>query len=106
MTASAIDKLRAAADTGRLRATLAELLAEPPFDRFDEWADSLREIATAVDEARDAIETWADQEDRELKAECKDDALTAIESLVSLWDESPLDVDTLHDWTEPTEAAS
>lgn len=87
-----IDKLAAAAESGRLRADFVELLNEVPFTSFDEWAESLRTVADNIDRARDAIEEWANCEDREERASAKDEAIGAIEDLVSDWNASPLNL--------------
>lgn len=96
-TQKVIDRLTTAYDSGRLRRDLVEALEDEPFSRFDEWADSLREVADAIDHAKDAIVDWTDAEDREEKANFKDDALDALESLVQVWDASPLDLSKLCD---------
>lgn len=97
---SALDRFVAAAESGRLRADLLDLLDEEPFSRFEEWAASLSSIAEAVDDVRAAVEEWRDAE-RDTRADARDDALGAIETLVAAWTDSPLDVDKLEDWEPP-----
>ena len=96
-----IDRLVTAAESERLRASFIEDLEDEPFSRFDEWADSLREVADAISKARDAIEEWRDSESREEKAETKERALDAIEDLTNVWQSSPLDLSILVDWEAP-----
>lgn len=97
----ALDKFAVAVDTDRLRREFIEILDEEPFSRFEEWAESLQDIASSVADARDRIDEWAEAEDRETKAEAKDGALEALDRLISACQDSPLEVTELADWVPP-----
>lgn len=99
----ALDRFAAAVESGRLRASFLVDLDDEPFSRFEEWSASLSTIAEAVATARDAIDEWVAVEDRESKADARDRALEALDELVTAWNDSPLDVSTLIDWTPPEE---
>lgn len=99
-----IDRLTAARDSDRLRSTLVDDLAGEPFSRMTEWAESLTDVAEKIDAARDAIESWQEADDREGKADAKEEALSAVNDLLEAWDASPLDLTLLEDWT-PEEGA-
>lgn len=101
-----IDRLVTAVEGGRLRSALLDLLDEEPFSRVQEWAESLAEIAEAIDNARDALEVWQNEEEREAKADARDGALDALQQVVDLWNASPLDVSKLEDWNPEEEQAS
>jgi hypothetical protein len=100
-TTDAIDRFVTAVDSGRLRRDLIDLFDDEPFSRIEEWAESLTEIAEQIGTARDAIESWADEDDREMRTALRDDALDALEQLVTVWQASPLDVSSLHDYEPP-----
>jgi len=74
------DKLRAMVDNERLRGNALEILEE--WECVREWADALDEIATSRDNAVDAIEDWQETEDRDEKADARDAAFGALESLL------------------------
>lgn len=93
-----IDRLTAAVESERLRASLIDDLDEAPFTELEEWAESLTTVAEHVSTVRDAIEAWQNEEDREAKADAKADALAAIEDLVASWQDSPLDLAHLEAW--------
>jgi glutamine synthetase adenylyltransferase len=80
MTKGPIDRLRAMAESERVRATAAEDLAE--LEGVQEWADVLTEFAEAIGTALDAVETWRDEEDREAKADSRDTAVEALQDLI------------------------
>lgn len=100
-----IEKFVTAVDTDKLRRDFLDLFEEEPLSRIREWADSLSEVADAVDEAKDRIEAWAmageEGLDREQRAYAKDEALEALETLTNVWTASPLDLDKMEDW-EPS----
>lgn len=58
----------------------------------------MTEVVDAVDTARDAIEEWQMAEGRDEKADAKESALEALDSLVQTWNGSPLDLSNLTDW--------
>lgn len=94
MPKSTIESLRAMVDAGRLRASATDLLTDLCVDDVRELGEKLTEFAELLDECRDGIETWQDQEDRELRAESRDEAIDAIERLCNLaeFDIGELDV--------------
>lgn len=78
-TTTAIDRLRGMVDGERLRQSAVDDLAELAPDDIRAIAEALNDLADQIDEAVDAVETWADEEDREDRAMARDEALEAIE---------------------------
>lgn len=97
-TEKLLDKFAAGAEVGRLRAEWFDALDEEPWCRFQDYAESLTEVAEQVAEARDALEQWQFAEDREEKAEARDRACEALDSLVAVFNASPLDLANMADW--------
>lgn len=98
-TQDILDRFASAVENERLRADFIETLEDEPFSKLEEWAQSLTEVYEARDAALEALESWRDAEGREEKAEAKEEALAALDSLVETWNDSPLDLRALKDWT-------
>lgn len=97
-TQKIIDLFAAAVENERLRSNFIELLDELPFCRFEEWAESLTEVAEAISMARDALGEWQDAESREEKADAKESVLEALDAFITIWNDSPIDLSSLTDW--------
>lgn len=81
MTATPIERLRAMVDSERLRSIATDLLDELDPEAVRMVGETLTELADAMDAATDAVETWAEAEDREEKADARDAALEAIQQV-------------------------
>lgn len=81
-TEGTVDKLRGMVDSGRVRKVALDLLAELDADNVRQLAETLDEMATAIETAREAVEEWADYEgDQDGKADVRDAAVDALEAV-------------------------
>jgi hypothetical protein len=76
MTKTRWQKLETATDAERIGGALVELLDS---DEVRTWADALTELADAIDDARQSVETYTETTDREEKADAKADALDLLQ---------------------------
>lgn len=102
-TQDIIDRFAGAFANERLQRRFIEDLDQEPFTEIEQWAEELQNIAEHISEAKDALEEWADAEDREDKADAKERALNALDDLVTAWNGAALDVSALEAWTDSAE---
>lgn len=95
-----VDRFDNAVAEERLSVTFIKSLEDEPFCRFEEWAESLTSVAECIVDVCEMLGEWRDAEGREDKADAKEAALSSLESFVTAWNESPLDLSLLRDWTE------
>lgn len=97
-TQKALDSFAVAAENDRMSKKFAEILEDEPFCRFEEWAESITEVAEIIGRAKDACQEWNESEDREEKAISKERALECLDELVQSWNASTLDLRDMRDW--------
>lgn len=94
-----IDRFDAAASSERLRSDLVDALEDEPFSKFAEWAETLQAVADAIEQAKDALENWRDEDEKEAKADAREEAVEALAELVNTWNNAPLDLSKITDWS-------
>lgn len=77
------DRLRSMVDGERLRYDDAIDILRTDWEDVRTWADHLAAIADYIEEAADEIEGWHDEEDREARADAKENALISLDNLLS-----------------------
>lgn len=104
------ERLRAACDTERIRQDLPDLVDEVVnADDLREWIAAAEDLIEVADLLRDQVEQWAEEGDRETRAEYRDEAALALQDVVDKLDDflvwGPLPERTDHGratWEGPT----
>jgi hypothetical protein len=85
MTKSTIDKLRTAVDSERVGQAVLDLLGE--LSDVREWVAVLSELASNIELAESALQDYVDAGGREEKADAKEEAVSALQTVLDSWDE-------------------
>jgi hypothetical protein len=83
MTKSTVDKLRTAVDSERVGQAVLDLLGE--LSDVREWASALTSLADEIETAEGALQEYVDAEGREAKADAKEEALIALQTVLDAY---------------------
>ena len=83
-TKTVLEKLQTAVDNERVGQSVLDLLGE--LGDVREWAEALTELADNIEMAEDALQTYVDAEGREEKADAKEEAVSALGTVIESWE--------------------
>lgn len=82
MARPVLDRLRAAVEADRLRRDLVDVLREElRLEDLRELVAAAEQLLETAEEAADQVESWAEEEDREARADLRVDALELVDQV-------------------------